>query len=153
MIYLYTEKQENENWILKNDLYFNLYTSNQPLTNEDKKVIAQIDAAKVTKDNHIETKYGLGTIRNLSSGCKTYLNAIKNPGKVVSAEECGGNVLTLLFELDDVQLYMSRPERFQISDEKRICFNGIEVVVGRKGYEQWWTKEYARRVEHDLSYD
>ena len=27
-------------------------------------------------DKHIETKYGLGTIRNLSSGCKTLLNIV-----------------------------------------------------------------------------
>ena len=34
-------------------------------------LIQQIDKAKLTPDKHIETKYGLGTIRNLSSGCKT----------------------------------------------------------------------------------
>ena len=83
LIYIYTEKQESEDWVLKNDLFFNLYTGNQPLTEEDKQAILKIDSAKVTEDNHIETKYGLGTIRNLSSGCKTYLNIIKNPGKVV----------------------------------------------------------------------
>lgn len=32
LIYLYTEKQDSDEWILKNDLYFNLYTGNQPLT-------------------------------------------------------------------------------------------------------------------------
>lgn len=141
LIYLYTEKQEADNWILKNDLYFNLYTSNQPLTEIDKKVIAIIDEAKVTEDNHIETKYGLGTIRNLSSGCKTYLNIVKNPHKIVSAEECGSNVLKLLFELDDIHIYMNKPERFQIGDEVEICFNDTEIVVGKWGYEQWWTKE------------
>ena len=106
LIYIYTEKQESEDWVLKNDLFFNLYTGNQPLTEEDKQAILKIDSAKVTEDNHIETKYGLGTIRNLSSGCKTYLNIIKNPGKVVSAEECGGNVLSLLFKLDNIKIYM-----------------------------------------------
>lgn len=150
MIYLYTKKQESDSWIMKNDLYFNLYTSNQELTEEDIKAIAKIDSAQVTEDNHIETKYGLGTIRNLSSGCKTYLNVIKNPQKVVSAEECGGNVLTLLFELDEIHLYMNRPERFQIAEGTKICFNETEVVTGRKGYEQWWSREYERRSEHDL---
>lgn len=142
MIYLYTEKQKSDNWILKNDLYFNLYTGNQPLTNEDRDAIAKIDGAKVTEDSHIETKYGLGTIRNLSSGCKTYLNTIKNPDKVICAEECGGNVLTLLFELDGIRLYMKRPERFHISEGTQICFNDKEVVTGRSGYEQWWSKVY-----------
>ena len=42
-------------------------------------LIQQVDEAKLTQDKHIETKYGLGTIRNLSSGCKTLLNIVKNP--------------------------------------------------------------------------
>ena len=150
LVYIYTEKQKSEDWVLKNDLFFNLYTGNQPLTEEDKQAILKIDSAKVTEDNHIETKYGLGTIRNLSSGCKTYLNVIKNPGKVVSAEECGGNVLTMLFKLDNIKIYMNRPERFSIDDNVRICFNETEIVTGRKGYEQWWTGEYQRRAEDDL---
>lgn len=150
MIYLYTQKQMSENWILKNDLYFNLYTSNQTLTETDKKAIAIIDGAKVTQDNHIETKYGVGTLRNLSTGCKTYLNVLKNPEKVVSAEECGGNVLTLLFKLDNIHIYMNRPERFDIADDTQISFNDGEVATGRNGYEQWWSREYERRAENDL---
>lgn len=150
LIYLYTEKREDSNWILKNDLYFNLYTGNQILTEEDKRVIALIDKARVTEDNHIETKYGLGTLRNLSSGCKTYLNVIKNPQKVVSAEECGSNVLELLFTLENIHIYMGRPERFSMENNIKICFNDREIVAGRKGYEQWWSNEYERRKANDL---
>ena len=42
-------------------------------------LIWQIDEAKLTPDKHIETKYGLGTIRNLSSGCKTLTKYCKTP--------------------------------------------------------------------------
>lgn len=150
MIYLYTEKRESEDWILKNDLYFNLYTSNQPLTEQDKRAIFQIDHAKVTEDHHIETKYGIGTIRNLSSGCKTYLNIVKNPDKIVSAKECGGNVLALIFKLNMAHVYMDYPERFEIEETAEIMINDQEVVIGKKGYEIWWNKEYARRSENDL---
>lgn len=135
---------------MKNDLYFNLYTGNQPLTQEDKEIIKKIDNAEVTDGIHIQTKYGLGTIRNLSSGCKTYLNVIKNPDKIISAEECGGNVLTLLFSLGEACLYMNHPERFVISDDTEINFDGQEVVMGRRGYEQWWSREYERRAQDDL---
>ena len=145
MIYIYTEKQNTENWILMNDWYFNLYTGNQPFTENEKKVIAQIDGAKVTEDMHIETEYGIGTIRNLSSGCKTYLNIVKNPEKIVCADECGKNVLDLLFQLDEIKIYMGKPERFFIDENKELCFNEKDVVIGRKGYEEWWTKEYERR--------
>ena len=87
MIDIYTEKKESSNWILKNDLYFNLNTSNEEMTEQDKNLIFQADDAILTPDKHIETKYGLGTIRNLSSGCKTLLNIVKHPEKVVCVED------------------------------------------------------------------
>lgn len=150
MIYLYTEKKEDQNWILKNDLYFNLHTANLPFDEGDKKVISLIDDAVLTEDKHIQTRYGIGTVRNLSSGCKTYLNILKNPGMVVSAEECGANVLEQLFKGDNIHIYMTYPERFPIEPDVQICFNNRDVVVGRKGYEQWWSREYERRREDDL---
>lgn len=147
MIYLYTKKQNTEDWILMNDWYFNLYTGNQPFSKEEKEVIAQIDGAKVREDLRIETEYGIGTIRNLSSGCKTYLNIVKNPQKVVCADECGKNVLDIIFQLDEIKIYMDKPERFHINKNTKICFNEKEIVTGRKGYEEWWSAEYKRRNE------
>lgn len=150
MIYVYTNKQNSGDWILQNDWYFNLYTSNESFTKEEKKLIEQIDHARVTDDKHIETRYGLGTVRNLSSGCKTLLNVMKHPDKVVNADECGKNVLDVLFSMDGIHLYMSRPERIYIPENIEICFNDADVVVGRQGYEQWWSKEYKRRDLDDL---
>ncbi|MCI9254444.1 MAG: DUF4869 domain-containing protein [Lachnospiraceae bacterium] len=150
MIYLYTQKQENDDWILQNDWYFNLYTGNQPFTEEEKQIVERIDGARITDDMHIVTRYGLGTIRNLSTGCKTYLNIAKNMNKVVSAEECGRNVLEILFRMEGARIYMSRPERFRIGDEVEICFNGDVVVAGRRGYEKWWSAEYERRAGSDI---
>lgn len=150
MIYLYTNKQDSDKWILQNDWYFNLYTSNEEFTEEDKKLIWQIDHAKLGRDKRIETKYGLGTIRNLSSGCKTILNVMKNPGKVVNADECGQNVLDILFSMEGISLYMTRPERIHIKEGVEICFNNVDVVTGNKGYEHWWSREYERRDSDDL---
>ena len=45
---------------------------------------------------------------------------------------------------------MSHPERFGIADDTEIKFNDQEVVRGRRGYEQWWSREYERRAEDDL---
>jgi len=150
LIYLYTEKQNSPDWILKNDFYFDLYTGNFPLTEQDKEAIFRIDSARVTEDKHIETKYGLGTLRNLSSGCKTYLNIIKNPDKIVSVKECGGKVLYLFFLFDGVYIFFDYPERVHISENVKILFNDTEIAVGRSGYEAWWTKEYKRREDDDL---
>ncbi len=95
MIDIYTEKKNCEDWIIQNDLYFNLITCNEEMTKRDINLIKQADDAALTPDKHIQTKFGLGTIRNLSSGCKTLLNIIKHPDKVVCVEECGPNVLYL----------------------------------------------------------
>lgn len=150
MIDIYTEKKNSKDWILKNDLYFNLNTSNEEMSKEEIELIREVDDAILTPDKHIETKYGLGTIRNLSSGCKTLLNIVKHPEKVVCVEECGPNVLKKIFEMDNIKIYMSRPSFMEIPQNVRLRFNDKEVVVGSAGYHAWWSKEYERREGHDL---
>lgn len=101
-------KRDSKDWILRNDLYFNLYTSNEVMSQNEIDLIQRVDEAKLTPDKHIETKYGLGTIRNLSSNCKTLLNIVKHPDKVVCVDECGPNVLKTIFTMDNIKIYMSR---------------------------------------------
>ena len=150
MIDIYTEKKESPSWILKNDLYFNLNTSNEEMTEEDRKLIHQADDAVLTPDKHIETKYGLGTIRNLSSGCKTLLNIVKHPDKVVCVEDCGPNVLKLIFQMDNIKIYMSRPSFVEIPAKAELRFNDKDVVTGNTGYQNWWAREYERREQNGL---
>lgn len=150
MIDIYTEKRDSKDWILQNDLYFNLHTSNEEMYQNEINLIRQVDEAKLTTDKHIETKYGLGTIRNLSSGCKTLLNIIKHPDKVVCVEECGPNVLKIIFTMNNIKIYMSRPTLVDISDDVQIRFNDSDIVTGSKGYNAWWSKEYERREADDL---
>ena len=150
MIEIYTEKRDSNNWILQNDLYFNLYTGNEEMTQNEINLIKQIDDAKLTPDKHIVTKYGLGTIRNLSSGCKTLLNIVKHPDKTVNVEECGPNVLKIIFAMDNIKIYMSRPTLFDIPDNVKIRFNNSDIVIGGRGYSAWWSKEYERREADDL---
>ena len=64
MIDIYTDKKESKDWILQNDLYFNLNTGNEEMSQNEINLIQQVDEARLTPDKHIETKYGLGTIRN-----------------------------------------------------------------------------------------
>lgn len=150
MIDIYTEKKDTKDWIIKNDLFFNLNTSNEEMSDNEVALIKQIDDAKLTPDKHIETKYGLGTIRNLSSGCKTLLNIVKHPEKVVCVEECGPNVLKVIFAMDNIKIYMSRPSLADIPDDTIIRFNDTDVVTGSAGYNAWWSKEYERREANDL---
>lgn len=150
MIDIYTEKKQSNNWILQNDLYFNLNTGNEEMSQNEINMIQLVDGAKLTADHHIETKYGLGTIRNLSSGCKTLLNIIKHPDKVVCVEECGPNVLKIIFSMDNIKIYMSRPTLVEIPENVKIRFNDADVVSGNTGYYAWWSREYERRAANDL---
>ncbi len=134
MIDIYTERKDSKDWILQNDLYFNLNTGNEEMSQNEVDLIQQVDEAKLTPDKHIETKYGLGTIRNLSSGCKTLLNIVKHPDKVVNVEECGPNVLRIIFAMDNIKIYMSRPMLFDITDDAKIRFNNSDIVTGGRGY-------------------
>ena len=147
MIDIYTEKRDSKDWILRNDLYFNLYTSNEAMSKNEINLIQRVDEAKLTPDKRIETKYGLGTIRNLSSGCKTLLNIVKHPDKVVCVEECGPNVLRIIFTMDNIKIYMSRPTLVDIPDDVQIRFNNSDIVTGSKGYNVWWSKEYDRIIQ------
>ena len=150
MIDIYTEKRNSKDWILQNDLYFNLNTCNEEMSESDVALIRLIDNAELKADKHIETKYGIGTIRNLSSGCKTLLNIVKHPDKVVCVEECGPNVLKIIFQMDNIKIYISRPSFTDIPDNTKIRFNENEIVTGSTGYNAWWSKEYERREKDDL---
>lgn len=150
MIEIYTEKKNSKDWIIQNDLYFNLNTGNEEMTEKDINIIRKADNAILTPDKHIQTKYGLGTIRNLSSGCKTLLNIIKHPDKVVCVEECGPNILKMIFKMDNIKIYMSRPSFVDVPDDAKIRFNGNDIVTGSAGYNAWWSREYERREKNDL---
>ena len=150
MIDIYTNKIDSKDWILQNDLYFNLNTGNEEMSQKEIDLIWQIDEAKLTPDKHIETKYGLGTIRNLSSGCKTLIIIVKHTDKVVNVEECGPNVLKIIFAMENIKIYMSRPTLFDIPDNAKIRFNNSDIVTGGRGYNAWRSKEYERREADDL---
>ena len=54
MIDIYTKKKESKDWIFQNDLYFNLNTGNEEMSENEIKLIQQVDEAKLTPDKHIE---------------------------------------------------------------------------------------------------
>ncbi len=96
-----------------------------------------IDGRNENISEEHRNKYGLGTIRNLSSGCKTLLNIVKHPDKVVNVEECGPNVLRIIFTMDNIKIFMSRPTLFDIPDDAKIRFNDSDIVIGGRGYNAW----------------
>ena len=53
MIEIYTKKQDSPDWILLNDMYFNVYTGNEEISEYEAKLIQQVDKAKLTVRRHI----------------------------------------------------------------------------------------------------
>lgn len=167
MIDIYTERKDSKDWIFYNDLYFNLNTGNEDMSQKEIDLIQQVDEAKLTPDKHIETKYGLGTIRNLSSGCKTLLNIVKHPDKVVNVEECGPNVLKIIFTMDNIKIYMSRPTLFDIPDDAKsdlmiliqlpvaedIMLGGVRSIKGEKQMIYKNITFKAAPFSYDLTFD
>lgn len=62
MIDIYTKKQVSTDQIILNDMYFNVYTGNEEISEYEAKLIQQVDKAKLTTDKHIETRYGTSSI-------------------------------------------------------------------------------------------
>ena len=53
MIDIYTNKSDSKNWIIRNDLYFNLNTGNEEMSQKEIDLIWQVDEAKLTPDKRI----------------------------------------------------------------------------------------------------
>ena len=47
MIDIYTDKKDSKDWILQNDLYFNLNTSNEEMSSNEINLIQQVDVASM----------------------------------------------------------------------------------------------------------
>lgn len=150
MIKVHTNKKDSENYVIFNDLFFNLNTSNESMSDKEASIIYQIDNAKLLSDKRIETKFGIGNIRNLSTGCKTLLNIVKHPDMIVCVDECGTNVLNYIFQMKDANILMTRPGLVDIDPDTEITFNDNEIVIGKSGFGKWWEQEYKRREANDL---
>ena len=148
MIRIYTVKKDD--YVISNNNFFFFNTVNKQFSKEDLFAMEKIDHAILTKDYHIQTPFGVGMLIDLSTGCKTYLNVTSYPDKIFCVDECGPNVLEMLFQLDDVRIYSSYMSSFPIDDNKEILFNDNDLVAGRWGYLEWWEKEYDRRDNDDL---
>ena len=45
-------------------------------------------------------------------------------------EECGPNILKMIFKMDNIKIYMSRPSFVDVPDDAKIRFNGNDIVIG-----------------------
>ena len=88
MIDIYTEKSDSKDWIFHNDLYFNLNTGNEEMSQKEIDLIQQVDAAKLTPDKHIETKYGSCADENRPAHQRDTYQAAYHAGRTGNGFRC-----------------------------------------------------------------
>ena len=98
MVDIYTEKKESKDWILQNDLYFNLNTSNEEMSSNEINLIQQVDEAKLTPDKHIETKYGF----NKSTKSIFWIDSVKS---LILSLILGGIILSVIMYYPFFKMY------------------------------------------------
>ena len=52
---------------------------------------------------------------------------------------------------DLIYLYTEKQDSDEWILKNDLYFNGNEIVTGKNEYEKWWSREYKRRVEDDIS--
>lgn len=78
-----------------------------------KSIMRTIDSVTEKTDTVIKTRFGLCTLNQLSTGCKTLLLLIYhiNNNKYICIDECGTNVIELIVELSkklDMKAYTTK---------------------------------------------
>lgn len=145
MIQIYNSMNffDEEEIIVDNEGFFNNNVSAKSLSETSLNIMCKIDKARLLdkKTGKIETPYGITSIYDLSTGCKTILNCIfitENPDiypsiRAINATECGWNAVDELFsfiESNSIQigviiehdnlLYKCKDREYMVNNERRI---------------------------------
>lgn len=112
MIEIYRDKtmiKQNE-LIEKIDLTFNSIVYNLDIKEFDKTALKSIDEAVYDGNGFVVTPFGRTMVQNISTGCKTLIlinHSIELGNKIISINECGKNVLDIIFALENCRVYSS----------------------------------------------
>ena len=138
------EQELKSRYKVDNEALFNMHTLKEPITKEDEEAMLNIDKASVidesrvnkySKDLLIKTPYGVTTITNLSTGCKTVINFLhlKDDNIILDVTECGWNALEELFKhyekrRSDVILVLRHMDEISNCLDREYQINNEKVV-------------------------
>ena len=94
-----------------------------------KEIIHDIDEATYIDDGIIRTRYGMATINNLSSGCKTLLVALIFPDYWIDFLDAGANVFRCAVRISkDYELkIVTHGKTLDSRDDIMVELNGIQI--------------------------
>ncbi|SEP84125.1 protein of unknown function [Lachnospiraceae bacterium NE2001] len=140
MISIITKAKENEKNIIDSEAYFNANISSSDFDEKDLEVMQLIDNAHLIdkKLGTIKTDFGITSIKNLSTGCKTVLVYRYLQKHMITCNlninECGWNAVKVLFDIADgaeanIKLILSNSNSilFLKNDTYQFEINGIVV--------------------------
>lgn len=152
MINIYTKTDSNISDKIQrfNDRLFNTKVFGSEFTDNEKKVIEQIDHAKVINHTKIETDFGVGSVLDLSTGCKTAINILRFPNQIISVDECGANALKVILQFKEANIFMGFPATLHIPEDSELLFDGTEKIENDLEYEAFWSKRCKECEDNDL---
>lgn len=143
-IYTHHDSFKPDEIIIDNESFFNNNVSPRTLGDESLSVMWEIDRARLldSKTGKMETPYGIASIRDLSTGCKTVLNYIfitefrnRYPNvKAIDATECGWNAIEKLFSIieerkdEEIIVVIQHNNDLYECEDREYCINGEEII-------------------------
>ena len=141
MIRIYTDKKLcPQPLITLNDKYFNTHVNSAYLDENCKKMMIDIDSAEILDETEwrIKTRFGMGDIRNLSTGLKTLINTYnlrkqRNTG-TIDVREVGENLipqLLMIISASKICLYTNHYNFVGLVDEMyQFIVDDVHEVTG-----------------------
>ena len=114
MLTLYNYLTSDDNSIVCNDNYFNIFTVGLiAKSTQQNRVIDEIckaDNISYIGNLKFKSKFTGTTIyiTDISTGAKTVANILMFPSKIVNLSECGDNLLRTIFRFNSGTLYLNR---------------------------------------------
>lgn len=146
MITIFKNKRDipkNMEYVELNDLFFNQNTAGI-LDDKAKQIIYEIDYSIMISKYKIQSRFDdiILDIDQLSTGCKTLLNILYFPDKVFCLKECGNNVLTILYHLENGYVYSNYPLiSFEMPGVMVQDNEGRRQIDGYDKLKEWWVNE------------
>ena len=135
MLYIYSSLKSIDRKKFVNDveIFFNFDLAYNLKTDEAiNKILKTIDGAHIINGNVVETKFGVTTLSNLSTGCKALIIAWLNPSLIVNFTEVGDNVVELAVELSknrDLHVYTRNSVVFGKNLDTVVNLDGKEMTA------------------------
>lgn len=103
---IYTKIPNDKEFVLDNEAYFSRVTASVLDASADW-IIATIDKGSFYDGRQFRDRWGLPrSLACLSTGCKTALNILYNPDVCFSLLECGMNVLSVIFSVQNASVLL-----------------------------------------------